>query len=167
MYHEKNCLLCFILLGLFLLFVGCSSTISLSSSSSASQSSYSYSKIEPPSTTSMSSSSSAPSLRSYCITYSLTLQSNPSVGHDWGTTVTCNGNSIRSGEIITGAVGSYITIRANVTEYDSIPDRGSGSLRVRLMDGVSDSVTISVKENRGRYAGNTAQWKFTCTIKEQ
>ncbi len=119
------------------------------------------------STSSTASFSSSSTYQSYRINYTITLISNNSVGNDWGTTVSCDGDPIRSGEIITGAVGSYITIRANVTEYDSIPDSASGSLRLRLIDGTSDSVTISVKENRGKYAGNTARWKLTCSIKEQ
>ncbi len=119
------------------------------------------------SSSSTASFSSTCAYGSYYINYTLTLISNNSVGNDWRTTVSCDGDPIRNGKIITGAVGSYITIRANITEYDSIPDSGSGSLRLRLIDGTSDSVTISVKENRGKYAGNTAKWKFTCTIAEQ
>ncbi len=152
---------------LLAVFVGCGRAGStVHSSSSPSHSSSTPPVISTPPRVSAPAVSSS-ICRSYRISYTLTLISNNSVGHNWGTTVSCDGDSIRSGEIITGTVGSYVTIRANVTEYDSIPDSGGGSLRLRLIDGTSDSVTISVKENRGKYAGNTAKWKFTCSIKEQ
>ena len=57
-----------------------------------------------------------------------------------------------------------VEITATVVEQDKYPDVGEGVLPATLRDGFEASTTITVKENKGRYKGNTAQWKIICTV---
>ena len=104
--------------------------------------------------------------KSYQILYKWELQSNNHVGNNWRYKVTFNGNEISSGIAITGTEGSYIKINAKIIEDDSNSDVGSGTLRIPLTNRAGRSITITVREGHGRYAGNTAKWKFSCTIKK-
>ena len=110
---------------------------------------------------------SAPISPQFYITYTLTMVSNNHVGNEWSTSVTVNGTRIRNEAPLDFVPGSRITVKATVTEGDNVPDCASGSLKLRIVDEASDSVIITVKENKGRYAGNTAKWKLTCTIHEK
>ncbi len=101
----------------------------------------------------------------YRIVYEFALRSNDRVGNAWETSVTCNGKTITSGDTIAATSASVVTIEAFVTESDNIPDSGSGAIRLPLEDGASSSVRISVRENRGRYAGRTAVWELVCSVK--
>ena len=111
-------------------------------------------------------SKTVPTKNSYQIVYKWELQSNNHVGNDWTYRVTYAGNEISSGSYITGTEGSYIKINAKMIEDDSNSDIGSGTLRIPLTSGASKSITITVREGHGRYVGNTAKWKFTCTIRK-
>ena len=98
----------------------------------------------------------------YRINCSLSMISNMSVGNEWVTSIEYNGQNIKAGDTITVPLNSSITIVGNVTEKDSIPDLGSGSVQL-TPDGKEKTVEIYVTENRGKYAGNTAVWKLHCS----
>lgn len=100
----------------------------------------------------------------YRITYHFTLRSNRSVGNDWQQTVTCNGHPLHSGDTLTAPANTSVTLHCTVFERDSIPDIGYGTVELRLRDGINSSVQISVKENRGRFKGNTAIWEFSYSV---
>lgn len=89
--------------------------------------------------------------------------SNNSVGNEWTKSVTCNGKWMSAEEEVVAALNSSITITVQVTENDKIPDTGQGSVKLTLKNGSSVSKIITVRENRGRYAGNVAKWELTCT----
>lgn len=91
--------------------------------------------------------------------------SNNHVGNEWGYEFFYDYNSISSGYLVTAVQDSNITISANIYEYDSITDIGTGIIQVTLKNGYTDSTEIIVRENRGRYYGNIATWKFICSVK--
>lgn len=100
----------------------------------------------------------------YRIIYQWTMLANDSVGNDWEKTVTCNGQSIDSGDTVTVAKNSRITIEGTITEHDKYPDTGNGAIELALRDGAQGAAHITVYEGHGQYAGNTAEWKLTCCI---
>jgi len=61
-----------------------------------------------------------------------------------------------------------LTIIAYAYESDSVPDMGSGRITIpvsELKKGKNTyTVEVTVRENRGRYSGNTAKWQFTINI---
>ena len=100
----------------------------------------------------------------YNIEYDFTLKSNNSVGNDWHSCVTYNGEQFKSGDTITATANSLVLLTATVTENDSIADNASQSLTLRLNDGEKSTVKLVVTENRGAYSGNTAVWEFCCSV---
>lgn len=98
----------------------------------------------------------------YRISCSLMRLSTNSVGNEWSSGITYNGESIHSGDTITAALNGTITITGTAIEHDSIPDSGSGSVSLSLPGG-EKSTQFYVRENRGRYAGNLAIWELTCS----
>ena len=98
----------------------------------------------------------------YRINCSLSMISNMSVGNEWVKSIEYNGKAIKDGDRITAPLNSSITITCTVTEKDSVPDIGNGSVQLSL-DGEEKTVEIYVIENRGKYAGNTAVWKLHCS----
>ena len=97
--------------------------------------------------------------RVYC---SLSMIANMSVGNEWLKSIEYNGQSISNGATITVPLNSGITITGAVIESDSVPDYGSGSVRISL-DGKEKTTEIYVRENRGRYSGNFAIWELCCS----
>lgn len=77
-----------------------------------------------------------------------------SVGNEWVKSIEYNGQAIKDDDTITAPLNSSITIVGTVTENDSVPDTGNGSVQLSL-DGKEKTVEIYAIENRGKYAGNT------------
>lgn len=98
----------------------------------------------------------------YRIHCSLSMISNMSVGNEWVKSIEYNGQAIKDGDTITAPLNSSITIVGTVTENDSVPDTGNGSVQLSL-DGKEKIAEIYVIENRGKYAGNTAVWSLHCS----
>ncbi len=96
---------------------------------------------------------------------------NNHVGNEWVFGATVNKKELNEGdsvEITTTSTGK-ITIVSMAEEQDKYPDYGSKSLTVsvgKLKAGSNNTYTsnVTVTENRGRYSGNTAVWKFTYLI---
>lgn len=99
----------------------------------------------------------------YQIDYEFIQKSNNSVGNRWQNTVTHNGLKFSSGQRITAAFHSVITLEVTVIERDSIPDKGQGTVSLVLTDGADNFTEIAVQENRGKYSGCTALWEFRCS----
>ncbi len=109
----------------------------------------------------------------------VTLQSvdcieNNHVGNEWGYGATVNKKSIYEGQTveISTSPNSKITIVSTAEEDDNYPDYGSKTLTVsvsKLKASTSTKYTsnVTVTENRGRYSGNSAVWKFTYVIKKK
>ncbi len=109
----------------------------------------------------------------------VTLQSvacieNNHVGNEWGYGATVNKKSIYEGQTveISTSPNGKISIVSTAEEDDSYPDYGSKTLTVsvsKLKANTSTKYTsnVTVVENRGRYSGNSAVWKFTYVIKKK
>ena len=89
---------------------------------------------------------------------------NNHVGNQWSQYYTCNGKEFNSYDTITAKFNSTVTIGVKIVERDSIPDVGRGTIYLKLQDGQEKSINIIVRENRGRYSGNTAKWEVTCSV---
>lgn len=103
--------------------------------------------------------------------YKLTIKrqkiSNDHVGNDWSFSYTCDGKPIKSGDFITCPldVFKFQSIQVQIREDDKIPDIATGQVVFGVTDGGEGSAEITVIEDGGNYAGNTAVWKITCTVK--
>jgi len=102
-------------------------------------------------------------IHTYKIEYDFILKSNDSVGNDWYSCVTYDGEQFKSGDTITATANSLVLLTATVTENDSVADSASQSLTLRLSDGEKSTVKLVVTENRGAYSGNTAVWEVCCS----
>ena len=64
-----------------------------------------------------------------------------------------------------------LSIICTAIENDTVPDVGTGEIEISVKDlkkGKNKfTQTVIVTENRGRYLGNTAEWKFTITVKKK
>ncbi|MEE1280517.1 MAG: hypothetical protein UHH95_06810 [Oscillospiraceae bacterium] len=100
----------------------------------------------------------------YKIEFEFRMLSNDSVGNQWEKTVYINDREIKNGETITVKRAEEVAVKAVVVECDNIPDRGIGTIKLPIEDGESGFTKITVRENRGQYSGNTAQWEFRCSI---
>lgn len=91
---------------------------------------------------------------------------NNHVGNEWATEGYVNNKELNEGRSITLNLKSSdtIQIKATATEQDKSPDIGSATLSVKasnITKKTTKSIKVIVKENKGRYSGNTAEWKFT------
>ncbi|GEM_PF-1150237 len=108
----------------------------------------------------------------------LDLVYNDSVGNDWSFAVEINDARIA----VSGPTQIFqdqfegtleLKIRAIAQENDSVPDVGSSSETITIecpeTQQVEEMLTLEVRvrENRGRYAGNTALWRFDFSIKAE
>ncbi|MBE6903447.1 MAG: hypothetical protein E7480_02450 [Ruminococcaceae bacterium] len=100
----------------------------------------------------------------YQINCSLDCISINHVGDDWIEEITYNEKSIEDGDIIIASLKDDITIIGKVIENDNIPDYGSSSVTISVSGG-EKTTQFYVKENRGRYAGNSAVWELNCSVK--
>ncbi|MCL6605536.1 MAG: hypothetical protein K6T94_21940 [Paenibacillus sp.] len=96
---------------------------------------------------------------------------NNSVGNEWWWGGFVNGKELADGESVTLNVSSTGTIKlhAEAQEQDSIPDDGEATTTLKvssLKTSQNKSMTVKVVENRGRYSGNTASWKFVFKIEK-
>ncbi|MEK3877445.1 hypothetical protein [Paenibacillus sp. FSL M7-0420] len=97
------------------------------------------------------------------------LVENNHVGNEWWWGGFVNGEELEEGNSVTLDLSSTasIKLRAEAQEQDKIPDEGSASASIKvsaLKDTQNKSLTVKVVENRGRYSGNTASWKFVFKI---
>ncbi|GMK41302.1 hypothetical protein PCCS19_43580 [Paenibacillus sp. CCS19] len=94
---------------------------------------------------------------------------NNSVGNEWETEGFVNNKALSEGMSVTLKLKTTDSLKIKVTasELDKIPDIGSANLTVKastISKKTTKSLKVIVKENRGRYSGNTAEWKFTFEI---
>lgn len=97
------------------------------------------------------------------------LVENNHVGNEWRWAGYVNGKELQEGSSTTLSVSSSGTIKLTVKaeEQDKIPEEGekAATLKVSsLKSSQTKALNVTVVENRGRYSGNTATWKFTFKI---
>jgi len=102
---------------------------------------------------------------------SANLIENSSVGNKWNYEASINGKKIKEGRkrniIVTK--NDKISFSASAKECDFVPDKGNASLSVNIVDlklpeKNTYSINVTVAENRGKYLGNTALWKFNFSV---
>ena len=99
------------------------------------------------------------------------LVENNHVGNEWWSGGNINGKEIGKGQSMVLSLKSTDTIRikAEAQEQDKYPDDGEASTTIKLSalsKTVNKSLNVTVVENRGRYTGNTAKWKFIFKIQK-
>lgn len=102
---------------------------------------------------------------------SIDLLENNHVGNEWYTAASINGKEIEEGSTITLNLKptESIKLKAYVEEQDKIPDVGTEHTSVKVSSiskKVNKHLVVEVVENRGRYSGNTAEWKFSFNIQK-
>ncbi|MNO68023.1 hypothetical protein D3C76_588420 [compost metagenome] len=102
---------------------------------------------------------------------SVELVENNHVGNDWYTIGYVNDKEIKEGSTVTLSLKSSdsIKLEAYAEEQDKIPDSSTSSSIIKVSSvtkTINKSIKVNVEENRGRYSGNTAQWKFTFKIQK-
>lgn len=100
----------------------------------------------------------------YRVNIQANMVSNNSVGNDWSYERYYNNESVHNGFEVTGEAGSSVTVGMEITERDKSPDSGYGTAEITLEDGYSTSFDIMVREDKGRYAGNTAEFAVTVNV---
>lgn len=103
---------------------------------------------------------------------SMELSENNHVGNEWYTAGYINDKEISEGSPVVldlKATGS-IELKGYVEEQDKIPDKGETVSSIKVSDitkPLTKAVKVTVTENRGRYSGNTATWKFTFKVQKE
>ena len=106
--------------------------------------------------------------KTYEVTYSARCTQNDSVGGEWDCGIKYNGEVVESGSYITVS-NRRCRITAFATEFDSSRnDYGTKNISFGLLDVgevKAKTFTVTVRENGGRYSGNTAKWDFVVTVR--
>lgn len=104
--------------------------------------------------------------KTYTVSYTTALVYNNHVGDAWGTGVFCGSDRISNGQSITVTSYGGLSLKATAVEVDSCNDVGSKTVGFAPEIGESETQTVDVvvREDRGRFAGNTACWRFTITV---
>lgn len=103
----------------------------------------------------------------FVVTYSARLSYNNHVGDSWSYGLSCNGEHIKSGAAVKSTTKSSLSVTAFAREQDTYSDYGSTTITFKSLDvgeKQSKEICVTVRENRGRYSGNTAKWKFTIIV---
>ncbi len=99
------------------------------------------------------------------------LSYNNHVGNEWSAFIKANGEYIFYGDLtINIEDGESLNLEAIAMEDDTVMDYGSVSRTISFNELVSGTATdyimqVTVRENRGRYTGNTALWVFNIEVK--
>lgn len=96
---------------------------------------------------------------------------NNHVGNEWVTEAKVNGIVIKEGDnrVLSLKPSSSLTLGAEAEEQDKIPDSGKAVKKVKAstLSGEKEYIlNVSVVENRGRYSGNTAKWRFVFKVEK-
>ncbi|MFC3802302.1 hypothetical protein [Cohnella sp. GCM10012308] len=97
---------------------------------------------------------------------SIALVENNHVGNEWYTEASVNGKTVAEGSSVTLTLkpSAAVKLQAYAQEQDKIPDEGEATVSVKassIAKTTNKALSVTVTENRGRYSGNTATWKFT------
>lgn len=91
------------------------------------------------------------------------------VGSAWTKEFYVNGEAVRGSKTLSIHPGESIQLEVIITEEDTYPDVGSDTRTLVLTDeeckrGTRITTTVNVRENRGRYAGNIAEWTVVYAV---
>ena len=103
---------------------------------------------------------------------SAALVQNNHVGNEWGYAAAVNAQPIQIGETMNAKLNpaDQLVLEASATEADKYPDNGNTTSEIAVSSLTEQQTTaqldVIVKENRGRYSGNTAKWRFVFQIEK-
>ena len=111
----------------------------------------------------------SPAPQKFRISWSASLIDSNHVGSNWSKSFSVNGEAISSGASVTLDPDDMLTINLLIVDEDSNPDSNSYFEKIPYSEdlcknGYSVSETLYVRENAGRYSGNSAEWKISITI---
>ena len=91
------------------------------------------------------------------------------VGDEWSCNYSISGDGLYLNNTLAASVGDVIKISVTATEKDNSPDIGRNSITRTLsyndiVHGFSTTLTVYVKEDNGRYSGNTATIRVNLTF---
>lgn len=108
------------------------------------------------------------SQHTYVITYYIDLEYNNSVGNEWKYGVIYNNEYIEnSSKIVINDSPTEIELVAFATEFDDWNDYGTTRVTfdaLKVGQKQTKQAAVIVRENQGRYTGNTAKLYFEITI---
>lgn len=98
------------------------------------------------------------------VTITATCEENDHVGNNWLKAYYVNGEKVTNGDTVHVKAGERVKVRANITEDDDNPDKGTGEGYHNLTEkgvrnGFNITLTFDVKENEGKHKGKVARWK--------
>jgi hypothetical protein len=98
------------------------------------------------------------------------LEFNNHVGNEWALALMVNGKSYSLHERILIETNASFVIRIVAEEEDKYPDIGFCDTTVSPDDDADETtlrreLVVVVRENRGRYRDNTAQWSFVIHVR--
>jgi len=103
---------------------------------------------------------------------SVYMEYNNSVRNEWDYGFSVNNTEYKRGSTHKFTISEIqnLIINAATTEYDKIPDNSYNSTiytyeELKSKNKFSDLIEVKVVENRGRYSGNSALWKFKYNVK--
>lgn len=103
---------------------------------------------------------------------SAALIQNNHVGNEWGYAAAVNAQPIQIGETMNAKLNpaDRLVFEASATEADKYPDNGNATSEIAVSSLTEQQTTVQmdvvVTENRGRYSGNTAKWRFVFQIEK-
>ncbi|MBB3125805.1 hypothetical protein FHS19_000459 [Paenibacillus rhizosphaerae] len=102
---------------------------------------------------------------------SVQLVENEHVGNEWYYIASVNGKEVEEGGSVAFKNVSSINLYAYAEEQDKVPDKAKAqkTIKVSTLTKKTQQVEmkVTVTENRGRYSGNQAVWKFTFQISKK
>lgn len=119
-----------------------------------------------------STSAAAKNVKIKITLVSAELTENNHVGNEWYTVASANGKEIAEGDsvVLTLKSTDSVKLKAYAEEQDKIPDSASEAASIKVVNitkTTTKTLKVTVVENRGRYSGNTATWKFIFKIQKQ
>ncbi|SFT21599.1 hypothetical protein [Paenibacillus sp. BC26] len=102
---------------------------------------------------------------------SASLVENNHVGNEWWSGGSVNGKELGEGQSTTLSLKPTDTVKivAEAQEQDKYPDNGEAAASIKVSSitkAITKTLTVSIVENRGRYSGNTAKWKFVFKVEK-
>ncbi|MDT3425123.1 hypothetical protein J2Z22_000636 [Paenibacillus forsythiae] len=96
---------------------------------------------------------------------------NEHVGNEWWWGGYVNGKELEEGSSATVDVSSSgsIELRAEAQELDKYPEDGTAKATVKvssIKSSINKALDVTVTENRGRYSGKQAHWRFVFKIQK-
>ncbi|KIL36219.1 hypothetical protein SD71_09770 [Cohnella kolymensis] len=102
---------------------------------------------------------------------SATLDENNHVGNEWWWGGYINGKVVEEGStvVLNLKTTDKIRLKAEAQEQDKYPDYGESNATIKVSSitkAIHKPLKVTVTENRGRYSGNIATWKFVFKVEK-